>query len=158
RSDASRRTGAVRPGRRPPAAARGQGRHAVREHAVHAQPGAARRAEDDRADRRLPARRGVRVIPGGFMPGGLPGGRRRRPAQTVPDSGLTGPVDIPEPPQPEQPKDLKSRFNRMWTSVSGTVRGLPKVVRLTWQASPTLTILLALVTLLSGLLPTATAY
>ncbi|MET7990246.1 ABC transporter ATP-binding protein [Amycolatopsis sp. NPDC005232] len=76
----------------------------------------------------------------------------------MPDSGLTGPVDIPEPPQSDQPKDLKSRFNRMKTSVSGTVRGLPKVVRLTWQASPTLTILLALVTLLSGLLPTATAY
>lgn len=98
------------------------------------------------------------MIPGGFIPGGRPGGRRRRPAQTVPDSGLTGPVDIPEPPQSDQPKDLKSRFNRMKTSVSGTVRGLPKVVRLTWQASPTLTILLALVTLLSGLLPTATAY
>ncbi|MEW2501776.1 ABC transporter ATP-binding protein [Amycolatopsis sp. NPDC047767] len=92
------------------------------------------------------------------MPGGRPGGRRRRPAQTVPDSGLTGPVDIPEPPQPDLPKDLKSRFGRMKTSVSGTVRGLPKVARLTWQASPTLTILLALVTLLSGLLPTATAY
>ncbi|MEV4600419.1 ABC transporter ATP-binding protein [Amycolatopsis sp. NPDC049253] len=76
----------------------------------------------------------------------------------MPDSGLTGPVDIPESPQPDQPKDLKSRFNRMKTSVSGTVRGLPKVTRLTWQASPTLTILLALVTLLSGLLPTATAY
>ncbi|MFI5607613.1 ABC transporter ATP-binding protein [Amycolatopsis sp. NPDC051903] len=87
------------------------------------------------------------------------GGRGRgRPPQTVPDSGLTGPVDIPEAPQPEQPKDLKSRLGRMKTSVAGTVRGLPKVARLTWEASPTLTILLALVTLLSGLLPTATAY
>ncbi|WP_326567258.1 ABC transporter ATP-binding protein [Amycolatopsis rhabdoformis] len=76
----------------------------------------------------------------------------------MPDSGLTGPVDIPEPEQPSQPKDLKSRLGRLKTSVSGTVRGLPKVARLTWQASPTLTILLALVTLLSGLLPTATAY
>ena len=42
--------------------------------------------------------------------------------------------------------------------MAGTVRGLPKVVKLTWQASPVLTILLALITLLSGLLPTATAY
>ncbi|QRP46177.1 ABC transporter ATP-binding protein [Amycolatopsis sp. FDAARGOS 1241] len=83
---------------------------------------------------------------------------RGRPPQTVPDSGLTGAVDIPEAPQPEQPKDLKSRLGRMKTSVAGTVRGLPKVARLTWEASPTLTILLALVTLLSGLLPTATAY
>lgn len=100
-----------------------------------------------------------------MIPGGVDGavrmfGRRGRgrPPQTVPDSGLTGAVDIPEAPQPEQPKDLKSRLGRMKTSVAGTVRGLPKVARLTWEASPTLTILLALVTLLSGLLPTATAY
>ncbi|WP_156096275.1 ABC transporter ATP-binding protein [Amycolatopsis jejuensis] len=99
------------------------------------------------------------------MPGGrdaalLFAGRRgrRRPPQTVPDSGLTGPVDIPEPEQPDQPRDLRSRLTRMRTSIAGTVRGLPKVVKLTWQASPALTILLALVTLVSGLLPTATAY
>ncbi|WP_106965005.1 ABC transporter ATP-binding protein [Amycolatopsis orientalis] len=83
---------------------------------------------------------------------------RRRMAQSVPDSGLTGPVDIPEPEQPEQPKGLRARLSRMRTSVAGTVRGLPKVVKLTWQASPTLTILLAVVTLASGLLPTVTAY
>ncbi|NKE62397.1 ABC transporter ATP-binding protein [Lentzea sp. PSKA42] len=84
-------------------------------------------------------------------------GRRRR-ATTVPDSGLTGPVDIPEPKQDDEPKDLRSRLKRAKTSVAGTVRGLPKVAKLTWQASPILTILLALITLLSGLLPTATAY
>ncbi len=100
------------------------------------------------------------MIPGGG--GGLEymlarRGRRRR-GSTVPDSGLTGPVDIPEPQPDDQPKDLRSRFNRIRTSVAGTVRGLPKVARLTWQASPALTIVLALITLLSGLLPTATAY
>ncbi|GAA3533915.1 ABC transporter ATP-binding protein [Amycolatopsis ultiminotia] len=83
---------------------------------------------------------------------------RRRPPQSVPDSGLTGPVDIPEAAQPPEPKDLRSRFARMRTSIVGTVRGLPKVARLTWQASPALTILIALVTLVSGLLPTVTAY
>ncbi|MDT8910560.1 ABC transporter ATP-binding protein [Amycolatopsis sp. PS_44_ISF1] len=83
---------------------------------------------------------------------------RRRPPSTVPDSGLTGPVDIPEPKPPEQPRDLRSRLSRMKTSVAGTVRGLPKVTRLTWQASRPLTLVLALVTLVSGLLPTATAY
>ncbi|HEY3465687.1 MAG TPA: ABC transporter ATP-binding protein, partial [Amycolatopsis sp.] len=83
---------------------------------------------------------------------------RRRHAVTVPESGLTGPVDIPEPKQDDQPKDLRSRLKRAKTSVAGTVRGLPKVVKLTWQASPVLTILLALITLLSGLLPTVTAY
>lgn len=86
------------------------------------------------------------------------GGRRRRPPSTVPDSGLTGPVDIPEPEPEALPKDLKSRLNRMWVNVAGTVRGLPKVAKLTWQASPVLTIVITLVTLLSGLLPTATAY
>jgi len=96
------------------------------------------------------------VIPGGGVFVGRRG--RGRPPSTVPDSGLTGPVDIPEPKQPEQPKDLKSRFARMKTSVAGTVRGLPKVARLTWQASPPLTIVLTLVTVVSGLLPTATAY
>ncbi len=86
------------------------------------------------------------------------GGRRRRPPTTVPDSGLTGPVDIPDPEPDTGPKDLKSRLNRMWVNVIGTVRGLPKVAKLTWQASPVLTITITVVTLLSGLLPTATAY
>lgn len=86
------------------------------------------------------------------------GGRRRRPPSTVPDSGLTGPVDIPEPEPEVLPKDLKSRLDRMWVNIAGTVRGLPKVAKLTWQASPVLTIVITLVTLLSGLLPTATAY
>jgi ATP-binding cassette subfamily B protein len=100
------------------------------------------------------------VIPGGG--GGmeilLARRGRRRQISTVPDSGLTGPVDIPEPKQDDQPKDWRSRLKRARTSVAGTVRGLPKVAKLTWQASPVLTILLTLITLLSGLLPTATAY
>ncbi len=100
------------------------------------------------------------MIPGGgggmeFM---LARRGRRRHAVSVPESGLTGPVDIPEPKQDDQPKDLRSRLKRAKTSIAGTVRGLPKVVKLTWQASPVLTILLALITLLSGLLPTVTAY
>ncbi|SFO22007.1 ATP-binding cassette, subfamily B [Amycolatopsis rubida] len=100
------------------------------------------------------------MIPGGGGGIELALGRRgrRRMAQSVPDSGLTGPVDIPEPEQPEQPKGLRARLSRMRTSVAGTVRGLPKVAKLTWQASPTLTILLVVVTMASGLLPTVTAY
>lgn len=100
------------------------------------------------------------MIPGGGGGIEMALGRRgrRRMAQSVPDSGLTGPVDIPEPEQPEQPKGLRARLSRMRTSVAGTVRGLPKVAKLTWQASPTLTIVLAVITLASGLLPTVTAY
>ena len=120
-----------------------------------------RRAHHAPGGRLLPARRrGGWMIPGGgggmeFMLGRR---GRRRHATTVPESGLTGPVDIPEPKPDDQPKDLRSRLKRAKTSVAGTVRGLPKVAKLTWQASPILTILLALITLLSGLLPTATAY
>ncbi|WP_370945707.1 ABC transporter ATP-binding protein [Amycolatopsis sp. cg5] len=77
---------------------------------------------------------------------------------TVPDSGLTGPVDIPEPERDDEPKDLRSRFRRMRESVAGTVRGLPKVAKLTWQASPVLTITIAVITIVSGLTPTITAY
>ncbi|WP_043810173.1 ABC transporter ATP-binding protein [Allokutzneria albata] len=76
----------------------------------------------------------------------------------MPDSGLTGSADIPEAAPPERPKGLRSRLARMRTSVAGTVSGLPKVARLTWQASPVLTIVITLITLLSGLLPTVTAY
>jgi ATP-binding cassette subfamily B protein len=101
------------------------------------------------------------MIPGG---GGGPehmvghGRLGHRRATTVPDSGLTGPIDIPEP-QPElQPKDLRSRLKRLRAAIGGTVRGLPKVTRLTWQASPWLTIAIGVVTLVGGLLPTATAY
>jgi ATP-binding cassette subfamily B protein len=84
--------------------------------------------------------------------------RARRARSSVPDSGLSGPVDIPEPKPEEQPKDLRSRLKRLRDSVGGTVRGLPKVARLTWQASPILTITIGLVTLVAGLLPTVTAY
>nr|WP_091289105.1 ABC transporter ATP-binding protein [Amycolatopsis xylanica] len=83
---------------------------------------------------------------------------RRRRVSTVPDSGLTGPVDIPEPKRDDEPKDLRSRFKRMRESVTGTVRGLPKVAKLTWQASPVLTITIAVITIVSGLTPTITAY
>lgn len=98
------------------------------------------------------------MIPGGGLEFVLGRRGRRRRASTVPDSGLTGPVDIPEPTQDDEPKDLRSRLKRAKTSVAGTVRGLPKVAKLTWQASPVLTVLLTLITVLSGLLPTVTAY
>ncbi|GAB2980139.1 ABC transporter ATP-binding protein/permease [Amycolatopsis acidiphila] len=93
--------------------------------------------------------------------GGQPVGLRRRLRQassTVPDSGLTGPIEIPDPKPADEPKDLRARLYRLRTSAAGTVRGLPKVIRLTWQASPAMTILIALSTLVSGLTPTVTAY
>jgi ATP-binding cassette subfamily B protein len=77
---------------------------------------------------------------------------------SVANSGLTGPIDIPDPKAEDQPKDLRSRLRRLREAVLGTVRGLPKVLRLTWAASPALTVAIGLATVLGGLLPTATAY
>jgi ATP-binding cassette subfamily B protein len=85
------------------------------------------------------------------------GGKRRQPT-TVADSGLSGPVDIPDPEPPNQPSDLASRLRRLRESAGGTVRALPKVLRLTWDASRPLTITIIIATVASGLLPTATAY
>ena len=96
-----------------------------------------------------------------MMHGGMPLGIRRqlrRASSTVAESGLTGPVDIPDPVAPDEPKDLRSRLARFRQSAGGTVRGLPRVVKLAWQASPAMTILIALSTLVGGLVPTVNAY
>jgi ATP-binding cassette subfamily B protein len=93
--------------------------------------------------------------------GGQPIGMRRRlkeASASVPDSGLTGPIEIPDPKPQHEAKDLRARLHRLRTSAGGTVRGLPKVAKLTWQAGRGLTIIIGLSTLVSGLLPTATAY
>ncbi|WP_328708658.1 hypothetical protein [Microbispora hainanensis] len=77
---------------------------------------------------------------------------------SIADSGLTGPIDIPDPKPREQPRDLRSRWRRIRQTVAGTARGLPRVVGLTWQAGPVLTVVIGAVTIVSGLLPTASAY
>ncbi|TVT44442.1 ABC transporter ATP-binding protein, partial [Amycolatopsis rhizosphaerae] len=97
------------------------------------------------------------MVHGGGRPIGLHK-RLRQASSTVPDSGLTGPIDIPDPAPADEPKSLRARWRRLRTSAGGTVRGLPKVARLTWQASPILTVLIVLSTVVSGLLPTLTAY
>jgi ATP-binding cassette subfamily B protein len=84
--------------------------------------------------------------------------RLRKASSTVPDSGLTGPVDIPDPKPLDEPKDLRARLQRMRVAAAGTVRGLPKVARLTWQASPAMTIVILVSTVVGGLTPTVTAY
>jgi ATP-binding cassette subfamily B protein len=100
-----------------------------------------------------------------MMPGGGGGfdaairaRKQRRQGSSVADSGLTGPVDIPEHKRDDEPQDLKSRWNRMKASATGTVRALPKVFRLTWEASRPLTITIVVAAVISGLMPTATAY
>jgi ATP-binding cassette subfamily B protein len=97
------------------------------------------------------------MMPGGGMEFMMRRGKRRGPT-TIADSGLTGPVDIPEPKPDNQPNDLKSRLSRLRESAKGTVRALPKVLKLTWDASRPLTITIIIATVISGLMPTATAY
>jgi ATP-binding cassette subfamily B protein len=96
--------------------------------------------------------------PMGFGPMGRRFKRGRQPS-SVAESGLSGPIDIPEPmPDKDEPTDLRSRIRKARESAAGTVRGLPKVFRLTWAAGPGLTLTIATVTVLSGVLPTAAAY
>ncbi|MEV4312545.1 ABC transporter ATP-binding protein [Actinocrispum sp. NPDC049592] len=97
------------------------------------------------------------------MPGGFEGimlrRRRRRQATTVAESGLTGPVDIPDPkPSDDEPKDLRSRLRRLRDSARGTLRALPRVFKLSWDTSKPLTIALVVMTVISGLVPTMTAW
>ncbi len=81
----------------------------------------------------------------------------RNGARTTKQSGLTGSPEIPDPP-PDRPTDLRSRLRLIRQSASGTVAGLPRVMRLVWAASPALTVGLAVATALSGITPAATAY
>jgi ATP-binding cassette subfamily B protein len=83
-------------------------------------------------------------------------GRRR--AQNVAQSGLTGPADLLDPPPPQTPHDLRGRIKAARDGAAATLTAMPRVVRLVWQASPWLTAGLAFGTVLSGVVPAATAY
>src|SRR5215469_10205574 len=78
-------------------------------------------------------------------------------SRTSKESGLTGSPEIPDPP-PEHPRDLRGRWRSITQSATGTVAGLPRVIRLVWQTSPGLTAGLAVATAVSGITPAATAY
>ena len=81
----------------------------------------------------------------------------REQADPIKQSGLTGSADIPELPE-NQPKDLRGRWRSFRRGARATLSGLPRVLQLVWDASPALTIGLALATVLSGVTPAATAY
>src|SRR3979411_1212921 len=52
---------------------------------------------------------------------------RRMEGGASPHSGLTGPADIPEPPENE-PSDFGGRLRRIREALLGTVSALPRVV------------------------------
>src|ERR1700674_4342968 len=87
-------------------------------------------------------------------------GRRRRgnPQSGPANSGLTGDPVIEEPPEPQGPKDLRSRWRNLKQAVRGTAAALPRVIRLVWDASPAVTAGLFAVTVVAGVIPAVSAY
>jgi ATP-binding cassette, subfamily B, bacterial len=72
-------------------------------------------------------------------------------------SGISGGPELEEPHMGERPRGLRSRWRSLRQTMTGTSAGLPKVLRLIWQASPWLTIGLGVVTVIAGLVPAASA-
>jgi ATP-binding cassette, subfamily B, bacterial len=85
-------------------------------------------------------------------------GRKRKPDTGQANSGLTGDPALEPPLEPEGPKDLRGRWNSLKQSVTGTSAALPRVLRLVWDASPSITLGLFVTTAIAGVLPAAAAY
>ncbi|HEX3630864.1 MAG TPA: ABC transporter ATP-binding protein, partial [Candidatus Dormibacteraeota bacterium] len=87
-------------------------------------------------------------------------GRRRfiKPDTGPPNSGLTGQPPLEEPPDQQGPRDLRSRWRNLRQAVSGTTAALPRVIELVWQASPAVTAILFVATVIAGFIPAASAY
>ncbi|HEV1997353.1 MAG TPA: ABC transporter ATP-binding protein, partial [Candidatus Dormibacteraeota bacterium] len=73
-------------------------------------------------------------------------------------SGLSGSPNVEEAPKKEEPKNLRERWKVIRDSVQGTFTALPRVFRLVWDASPKATVTLAVVTVVTGIIPALTAY
>src|SRR5947209_11536041 len=58
----------------------------------------------------------------------------------------------------EPPRGLRARVRAFWTPVAGTLSGSGRVFALVWGASRPLTLLMAVVTIIAGLIPAAQAY
>src|SRR5256712_6268409 len=84
---------------------------------------------------------------------------RRKSADTGPaNSGLTGDPEIEQPPEDQGPKDLRGRWLNFKQSVTGPTPALPRVVRLVWDASPSISLALFATTAVAGVIPAASAY
>lgn len=86
------------------------------------------------------------------------GGRRRKPDTGQANSGLTGDPTLEPPAPPEGPKGLRGRWQSLKQSVTGTTSALPRVLRLVWDASPAITLLLFATTAIAGVIPAAAAF
>ena len=80
------------------------------------------------------------------------------PSEEASTSGISGPPVVEEPPDPDKPKNWRERWKLIRDSVRGTFLALPRVGRLVWDASPSATVALAIVTVVAGIIPAITAY
>jgi ATP-binding cassette subfamily B protein len=72
-------------------------------------------------------------------------------------SGLSGPVEIPDPPAGRD-RDPRTRRARLKSTALAIATGIPRVLSLVWASGKAVTIGLAVATLVAGLIPAATAY
>src|SRR5690348_11193012 len=77
---------------------------------------------------------------------------------SVPDSGLSGSAEIPDPAARPKARGIRSRSRRFKEGLLGAAHGLPLAMRLGWDASPGLTLGLAAGTIGAALVPTGSAY
>ena len=82
----------------------------------------------------------------------------REEPSSVDRSGLTGDPDIPDPPPEDGPRGLRARLKAAGPVIVGTFRGMPRMTRLVWDASPLMTAGLVGTTVISGLTPVASAW
>src|SRR5258708_683852 len=80
------------------------------------------------------------------------------PSEEASTSGISGPPVVEEPPDPDKPTNLAERWKLIRDSVRGTFLPPPRVGRLVWDASPSATVALAIVTVVAGITPAITAY
>jgi ATP-binding cassette subfamily B protein len=82
----------------------------------------------------------------------------REEPSSVDRSGLTGDPDIPDPPPNGQARGIRARVKAVGPVIVGTFRGMPRMTRLVWDASPLMAAGLVGATVVSGLTPVAQAW
>ncbi|MBI2756649.1 MAG: ABC transporter ATP-binding protein [Chloroflexi bacterium] len=96
------------------------------------------------------------------FPGGGRGGRGRRDGRGSASAarvGLSGPLDTAGPPPTGRASDGPTwRPSALTANARTTWTGFQRVLRLVWEANPQLTVALALLNLLQGVLPAARVY
>jgi ATP-binding cassette subfamily B protein len=80
-----------------------------------------------------------------------------RSVSTVAASGISGTADIPDPPERPRARGVRARLAAAGAVLTGLATGVPRVLGLSLAAGRGLTLCLALSTVVTGLIPAATA-